>query len=64
MAIIFNKRIFNDLDDNKEKNVVTEGMDASMDENVETFQENVETFQETSLQNEQASVVDNNSNKQ
>ena len=57
LAIIFNKRIFSDLDDNSEKNVAYEGVDASI-------VENVETFHETSLQNEQTSAVDNNSNKQ
>ena len=65
LAIIFNKRIFNDLEDKQDNNVVNEGADASIDENVETFHDNnVETFHETSLQNEQASAVENNSNKQ
>ena len=50
MAIIFNKRIFSDLEDNSENNVANEGLEASMDENVETFHE-------TSLQNEQTSAV-------
>ena len=46
LAIIFNKRIFSDLDENQTNNVANEGVAASVD---------VEAFQETSLQeNEQS----------
>ena len=57
MAIIFNKRIFSDLEDKQEKSVANEEVDASI-------VENVETFHETSLHDKQTSTVDNNSNKQ
>ena len=57
LAIIFNKRIFNDLDENQDNNVAKEDVEASINENVETFHE-------TSLREEQTSAVINNSNNQ
>jgi signal peptidase II len=57
LAIIFNKRIFSDLDENQDNNVAKEDVEASINENVETFHE-------TSLREEQTSAVINNSNNQ